>query len=191
MTVNAYITEDDGPIEAAGLADYLDDETVVLPALLKTAAAAEVIARAFLKVNGATFSLYFGSMVNHPYFAVSIYQDAEARHSKWWNGRSLSAFKLKTFIASNQELLREPRNSIGVWYDSENDRTFLEVTATLPFRDKVDYTEAVRQGRGYNQVGIYDLEEEAYIALGGTGELPGNTPSVSERLPKMQRGKER
>ena len=109
-------------------------------------------------------------------------------YSKWWNGNSLSPFKLRTFIASNDELLTDPRNSIGVWYDKEGDRTYLEITAVLLFLDKADYTAAVRQGRRYNQIGIYDLEEKAYIALGGTGELPEDAPPVSERLPKLQRG---
>ena len=189
VTLDAVNSEDDVPLEANGLTNYLDDETVDLPLLLETAKAAETIASVFLQVDGATFNLYFGNMAGSPYFAVSIYLDQEAKHSKWWNGKSLSVFKLKTFITSNRELLKEPRNSIGVWYDAENDRTYLEVTATLPFRDKADYTEAVRQGRHYNQVGIYDLEEKAYIALGGTGELPEDVPPVLERLSTLQRGR--
>ena len=169
--------------------DYLCDEAAVLPLLWKMPIeeAIQSIRNLFLSSGGATYSPYFGSMTALPYIAVSVYQDAEAKHSKWWKGNSLSPFKLRTFIASNNELLTDPRSSIGVWYDKEGDRTYLEITAALLFLDKADYTAAVRQGRRYNQIGIYDLEEKAYIALGGTGELPEDAPPVSERLPKLQR----
>lgn len=182
--------EDNAALEAVHLTDYIKDATTVLPAFLEMAEAVTAIERAFSETNGATFSLYFGSMVCTPYFAVSIYQDLEARHSKWWNGRSLTAFKLKAFIASNRELLQEPRSSVGIWYDVGNDRTYLEVTATLPFRHKADYTEAVYQGRRFNQIGIYDLEENIYLGLGGTGDLPEDAPPTPERLPPLQRGGE-
>lgn len=183
--------EDNAALEAVHLMDYIQDTTPVLPAFLEMTEAATAIESAFSETNGATFSLYFGSMVGTPHFAVSVYQDPEARHSKWWNGKSLTAFKLKAFVASNRELLQEPRNSVGIWYDVENDRTYLEVTATLPFRHKADYTEAVYQGRRFNQIGIYDLEESVYLGLGGTGDLPEDAPPISERLPPLRRGGER
>ena len=187
-SANSGATE--APREAADLADYLSDETAALPPFFEAESTAEQIANLFRSASGATFSLYFGSMTGTPSFAVSIYQDPKARHSKWWNGKSLTPFKVRAMIAANRELLKEPRNSIGVWYDVENDRTYLEVTATFPFLDKADYTTAIRQGRRYNQIGIYDLEEGVYIALGGTGELPENVPPVSERLPVLQRGRD-
>ncbi len=77
---------------------------------------------------------------------------------------------------------------MGIWYDTENDRTYLELTATLPYRDEDDLAEAIKQGKRYNQIGIYDLEAGEYVALGGTGDLPENVPPVSERLPKLERG---
>jgi hypothetical protein len=176
--------------EAASLDDYLSDETVVLPPFLGIEDAARQIEELFQSSGGATFSLYFGNMISKPFIAVSLYQDPAARHSKWWNGKSLSQFKLRAFISGSRELLEEPRNSIGVWYDAENDRTYLEVTATLLFLDKPDYTGAIHHGRRYNQIGIYDLEERAYIALGGTGELSENIPPIPERLPVLQRGRD-
>ncbi len=180
----------DAPRLADSLSDYLYDETTALPNAFDADRAAEQIIVAFQAVAGATFSLYFGSMVDTPCFAVSIYQDPEAKYSKWWNGKSLATFKLKAFIASSKELLQDPRNSVGVWYDAESNRTYLEVTATLPFRDKADYTAAIYRGRYYNQIGIYDLEEKVYFALGGTGELPMSAPPISERLPILERGGE-
>ena len=140
--------------------------------------------------GGATFSLYFGNMVEKPHFAVVLYPEAE--HSKSWEGKSLPSFKLRSFIASNHELLKDARNSIGVWYASSQDanvaNTFLEVTGVLPFRDKADYKEAIHEGRRYNQQGIYDLEHIVYIETGGTGELPDDVPPVSDRLPVLKRG---
>ena len=181
------------PVEhrtATSLADYLGDEATVLPPLLEVQDVVRQMVGLFQSAGGATFSLFFGSMAGTASLAVSLYQDTAARHSKWWNGKSLSPFRLRSFIAANHELLGEPGNSVGVWYDVENDRTYLEVTATLPFFDKADYTAAVRQGRRYNQIGIYDLEERAYIALGGTGELPEDAPPVFERLLAPQRGRD-
>ena len=183
------MSEDAGqPSYAGSFAEYLDDADAELPDALDVDQVIEQIASAFQAVGGATFSLYFGDMIGAPCFAVSIYP--EAKHSKWWNGKSLTAFKLKAFIASNRELLQEPRSNVGVWYDAESDRTYLEVTAAMPFRNKVDYTKAIRYGKEYNQIGIYDLEEKVYLALGGTGELPASVPPISERLPVLERGGE-
>lgn len=179
-----------GPRRAGSFADYLDDAATVLPDALDVNRVAEQMVDAFQSTGGATFNLHFGNMIGNPCFAVSVYQDPEAIHSKWWKGKSLSVFKFEAFITSNRELLREPRNSVGVWYDTDSKRTYLEVTATLPFRDKSDYTKAIHQGKQYNQIGIYDLEEEVYLSLGGTGALPENTPPISDRLPTLQRGGE-
>ena len=193
MTEDAHeLTSSHAPREAASLVDYLSDAAAVLPPFWEPPVeeAIKSIRALFLSSGGATYSPYFGNMAALPYIAVSVYQDSEAKHSKWWNGNNLSPFKLRAFIASNDELLTDPRNSIGVWYDKEGDQTYLEITATLLFLDKADYTAAVRQGRRYNQIGIYDLEEKAYIALGGTGELPEDAPPVSERLPNVQRGRD-
>jgi len=180
------------PREAASFVDYLSDEAAALPPLwaVPIEEAIKSIRNLFLASGGATYSAYFGSMTALPYIAVSVYQDPKAKHSKWWNGNSLSPFKLRAFIVSNNELLTDPRSSVGVWYDKEGNRTYLEITAALLFLNKADYMAAVRLGRRYNQIGIYDLEEKAYIALGGTGELPEDAPPVSERLPKLQRGRD-
>lgn len=176
------------PREAVDLTDYLNDEATVLPPVLETDDIATSIRAAFDDSGGATYSIYFGSMVGKPFFAVSIYQERESKYSKSWQGRSLEPYKLRAFLASCVALLLEPRNSVGVWYDIENDQTYLEVTATLPFRDKADYTGAIGQGRRYNQIGIYDLEERVYLSLDGTGELPAEIPPVTERLPALERG---
>lgn len=180
----------DRPRVASSLADYLDDELTGLPDVLDVHQAAEQIAALFVANEGATFNLYFGNMLDQPYYAVSIYLDREAKHSVFWSGRNLSLVKLRSLMASSHQLLRGPRNSVGLWYDEEDGNTYLEITATLPHRDEADREEAVNLGGRYNQIGMYDLQAREYVPLGGTGTLPKDAPPVSERLPKLERGRE-
>lgn len=92
-------------------------------------------------------------------------------------------------IASSQQLLSDPRNSVGLWYDEEDGNTYLEVTATLPHQDETDRQEAIELGQRYNQIGMYDLQAREYLPLGGTGVLPKDAPPVQERLPRLERGR--
>ncbi len=82
------------------------------------------------------------------------------------------------FLRQNADLFRDPRIVLGTWYNTEEDVTYLDVTAVCS-----DYHEAVALGRKYNQIGIYDLANEVEIDLGGTGEETLDPPPETERLP--------
>ncbi len=73
--------------------------------------------------------------------------------------------------------MREPRNSIGTWYDDEANVTFLDITAVV-----ADKREALMLGSVYNQKGIYDLATGDEIPTGGTGKKPGGAPPDTDRL---------
>jgi hypothetical protein len=64
----------------------------------------------------------------------------------------------------------------------DEDLTYLDVTATLPDRDR-----AIDLGQQFNQIGIYDLLRGQEISTGGTGEPLPDLPPESDRLPRPVR----
>ena len=115
--------------------------------------------------EGATLSLYFGDLSGMRLYAVSVCRD----RSLTLQGQLLPPGALRAFIREREELLSDPRNSVGVWFD---------VTTVVPDRDQ-----AIAVGQRYNQVAIYDPDRQEAIEVGGTGEPPPNMPPARDRLP--------
>ena len=89
---------------------------------------------------------------------------------------------VKTFLRENEDLLRDPRHCVGIWYDAAEDQTYIDVSVTLS-----DETEAVRLGQQYNQRDIYDFTRREVIDTGGTGATQDDLPPVGQRLPPLGR----
>jgi hypothetical protein len=89
------------------------------------------------------------------------------------------------YSQDNQDLLADPRNSIGIWYSDALDAIYLDVSATLP-----DRAESVSLGEWYNQEAIYDLGQGEALDTGGTGEWRVGWSSELTRLPPLQRQRE-
>ena len=167
---------------AEDLADYLSDPLAVLPEPVNAEQAAEQILRLYERggYQGATFNLYFGDLSGQPLDAVALYSDLMLEPEP---GRSVELRVLRALIVQNQDLLRDPRNSIGLWYDEGSGLLYLDVSATLP-----DHASAIGLGQQYNQIEVFDLMRGESITTGGTGEAISHLPPVEERLPKLRRG---
>jgi hypothetical protein len=124
--------------------------------------------------GGATFSLYFGNVLGQELYAVSLYPERSVQI----RGRSVPTRRLQAFLALNQDLLRDPRNAVGTWYNEEENTTYLDVSATLPDREQ-----AILLAQQYNQIAIYDLLQKEEIETGGTGEPLLDAPPELQRLP--------
>lgn len=131
--------------------------------------------------EGATFSLRFGDMSHQPLYAVSVYPE-RARKSA---GDTVSVHILELFIMENSDLLDDPRCSIGLWYNADEDVTYRDIVATLPSRH-----EATGLALQYDQIAIFDLLSLIEIETGGSGNTPADIPPVTERLPKSSAQKE-
>jgi len=137
--------------------------------------AAQQIAHLHAVRGGSTFSLQSGDLSGERLFAVSLFPERTRRVA----GPTLSAALILRYIERNADLLRDPRVSVGTWFDEEQGVTFLDVSVTLPER-----TAAEALARRYNQIGIYDLHAGQWIPTGGTGEEVGHLPPEADRLPK-------
>ena len=83
-------------------------------------------------------------------------------------------------------MLEDARNTVGTWYNREEDSTYLDITTTLPSR-----TEAVSLAMQYNQIAMYDLAAQVEIATEGTGEEINGLPPLMERLAPIRRQRRR
>jgi len=167
---------------ADNLAAYLRDQTLRLPPALDMEALARQVAEWLTTHEGATFNLFFGNMVGQALYAVSLYPERSAVIP----GQTVPQDLLRHFIESNQDLLADPRNSIGIWYSDALHAIYLDISATLP-----DRAEAVALGEWYNQEAIYDLGQEEALDTGGTGEWHEGWSTEPNLLPPLQRQQKR
>jgi hypothetical protein len=127
--------------------------------------------------GGVTYNLHFGNVAGKPLYAVSLCPE----RSKVVAGRSVDAAIVRRFILDNDDLLGDPRNNVGTWYNESDDTTYLDISTALPDRD-----EAVAIGRQYNQIAIFDLSALQALDIGGTGEPVTDLPAVAERVPPLR-----
>ena len=130
---------------AEDITAYLYDSSLTLPEQKPVTMVVEEILTLLASSEGVTYSRYFGDIRNQKLYAVSIYPE----QSRKIPGRLQNRNILQTFLFENVDLLAEPRNCVGIWYDAEQDATYLDVTTILPDRE-----EAVQLGKAYNQIGL-------------------------------------
>ncbi len=163
---------------ARDLRSYLSNRRTRLPKPISDEQAATQVEQLHSEKGGATFSVYFGNVAGQELFAVSLYPE----RSVLVRGRFIPRRWILSFLAQNRDLLRDPRNAVGTWYNEDDDTTYLDVTAMLPDREK-----AISFARQYNQIAIYDLLRTEEIETGGTGEPLVDAPPEMSRLPQPQR----
>lgn len=164
------------------LLEYLADPELSLPDPIDLEEAAGEVAALHERDGGCTLNLYFGGLAGQRLFAVSLYPE----RTVYLSGHNVPEQVLRAFIRQNRELLSDPRNSVGTWYNPDEDQTYLDVTATLP-----DRRQAVTMGERYNQEAIYDLGRGELIELRVTGKPAADVPAEGKRLPPLQRGRKR
>lgn len=68
---------------------------------------------------------------------------------------------------------------MGLWYNADDEVTYLDIVAVLPERQM-----ATALAKQYDQIAIFDLYGLAEIETGGFGNTPAEMPPAEERLPK-------
>jgi hypothetical protein len=163
---------------ARDLRTYLSNRRTRLPKPVPVEEAVAQVEQLHEAHGGATFSLYFGNVLGQELYAVSLYPERSVQV----RGRFVPARRLQAFLTLNQDLLHDPRNAIGTWYNEDDNTTYLDVSAMLPDREQ-----AISLARQYNQIAIYDLLQEEEIETGGTGEPLLEAPPELQRLPQPVR----
>jgi len=162
--------------EAVDVVAFLSDPSGELPQPIEVDDAVEQILALHAENDGSTFNMYFGDLGGEELYAVSLYPDLGIV----LEGKEIPPEVLRRFILDNAELLKDPRVSVGTWFDSESGMTYLDISATIP-----DRQQAIELAQRYNQIAIFDLSTFEEIGTGGTGEAIEDLPPPSERLPEL------
>ena len=89
--------------------------------------------------------------------------------SKWLQGEDVKNPRkreaaIKDFMEKNKDVLSDPDNYLGTWYDTETGAISLDISRN--FKNK---NEAVKFAQEHNEKAIWDVANMAEISTGGTG----------------------
>lgn len=98
--------------------------------------------------------------------AISIYPDREAI----FNPLDLSAESLQSYIDENLDLLADPLNHIGGWYNPDDGKIYIDISRVVQSR-----REATRLCREYQQYAFYDLGTGEQVNVEGARKEPATT----------------
>lgn len=138
---------------------------------------AQIVRDLTAKNQGTTYNLLNGDLSNAkgPMFAVAAYPERSVSYPN-----SPKTSQLVDFITKNIDLLKDPSNSIGTWWDKDAKQFTLDITKTVPDRDL-----ALQLGHHGNQKAIFDLQSMSEIPLTAETQQElttkaANTPSLLE-----------
>lgn len=125
------------------------------------------------KNGGATFTPVENRArgSDEPAYVVSIYPERSQKTKE-----APTQDEISRFIIDNWDLLRDPKNSVGTWHDTDGGLHYLDVSVVIPNRKR-----AIDLGKQYNQKAVWDLQKMESIDTGGTGETLPNLPPETER----------
>ena len=78
-------------------------------------------------------------------------------------------------MRANEDILADPKHSVGTWYNTTDNETYLDIVLTLP-----NLESAISAAEQANQIAIYDLEARREIQAGGTGKPQEGSEYESE-----------
>ena len=164
------------PAPATDIVTFLSGRSRELPQLIEVDEAVRYTLVLHQANEGATFNMYFGDLAGQRLYAVSLYPD----RSVVIEGKQIPLAVLRRFFLDNRDLWVDPQVSVGTWFSTDGNMTYLDISATIPDREL-----AIQLGKKYNQTSIFDLFNLEEIQTGGTGEAVPNLPPADERLPKF------
>jgi hypothetical protein len=113
-----------------------------------------------LENGGITYDLMHDTYPDKG-FSVSIHPD----HEKTIAGK-VSETDLETYVRDHGDFIAAtPGAHLGMWYDVQADKWYLDVTHVEPNRDR-----AIELAQTHNQEGIYDLEKGETIITKDAGK---------------------
>lgn len=98
-------------------------------------------------------------------YMVAVYGD----RSQWLQGDDVTdpakrETAIKSFMEKNKDVLSDPHNYLGTWYDTESGAISLDIS-----RNIANKNEAVKFATAHNEKAIWDVKNMAEINTGGTG----------------------
>lgn len=98
-------------------------------------------------------------------YMVAVYGD----RSQWLKGDEVTnpekrTAAIKNFMEKNKDVLSDPDNYLGTWFDTESGNISLDISRN--FKDK---DAAIKYGQDHNEKAIWDVKNMTDIPTGGTG----------------------
>lgn len=110
-----------------------------------------------LKFGGSTTVISTGQdMMGAQAYAVSIFKDRELVVLGNANAPTVAKY-----IRANDDLLSDPRNALGTWFNNEDGNTYLDISVLVPRMQ-----DALQLARKHGQIAIFDLRTGTNIPLG-------------------------
>jgi hypothetical protein len=111
--------------------------------------------------GGSSISQIGEDLFGKPGFSVSVHPD----RTMIVDGKDITEQDLDAFREDNKDLLSDPENFIGTWFDQSSGKTYIDISTR-----KENKQDAIDLAIRYNQKAIFDLENGVEIDTGGTGE---------------------
>ena len=95
-------------------------------------------------------------LAGQKYFAVAMYPDRE----KILTLNEFTVETVRDYLLDNRDLLKDQRNSLGTWLDTETQKIYLDISRTI-----TDKETALKLAKNNNQLAIFDLKNLTEIRL--------------------------
>ena len=122
--------------------------------------------------GGATVNAAGENLSGKKFYAVAVFQ----HRSRNVQRRSLTEKIVRRFVENNLDLLAVKGCVIGSWYDYDGNVSILDVSLLL-----MNKSLAIKLGKDFNQIAIYDLHRKKEINLGGSGSLLEDKRNLSDK----------
>ena len=160
--------------EIAQTTTYRPRGTITLPRLIAHQVATHNSNPDITK-RGSSVNQTSENLFGKPFYAVSIHSDFTMR----FKGGTLTPAHLAQYYAKWGYILEaNPEFFVGTWYNAESKETWADISVAVPKDRKQD---AVRFGKLWNQIAMYDLETGEEISLGGTGISKPMSPAQRDQ----------
>lgn len=109
------------------------------------------------KNQGTTYNITGGDLAHAktPTYAVAAFPERSVTYKNAPNNE-----QLRDFITKNIDLLKDPTNSIGTWWDKDANEFVLDISKTIPDREA-----ALALGKQFKQKAIFDLHKMEEIPV--------------------------
>lgn len=128
---------------------FTPQEVYAVPTKQQLSRAVSVVSSLHAANGGATYNVVTGQdMGGTQNYAVSSRKDRELVVP----GKTLSAETLRKYVEANDDLLSDPRNVLGTWFNEADGNTYVDISTVSQ-----DMQSAMRFARAADQLAIFDL----------------------------------
>ena len=150
------VTSEGTPRAKLGEKVSIKDIKTFIKSPIRVKEASQTIGQLHKDNEGSSFSLYEGDLSGQPFFVVSTHPEINVTIP----GKNLTNTQIADFIEKNMDLLKDPKNFVGTWYNEDSGNSELDVSEAIESKE-----EAIKLGEKYEQEEIWDLKKGEGIPI--------------------------